>query len=274
MEIVSDAYRSSRLGAFVVVSGLAFSSAARAADGWGSAGDADEPPPAAQAPAPAPTSSRAGDAHTDRVILMPTAETQPQGTFFVSSYELVLLQFGYGITDDLQFSALILPPIVADQPFFISPTLKLNVARGEAGNVALLGGVDVVVAGDDDDAAGMLGRFGAVGQICIQRGCRSSLSFNALLWSGLAGAEGSVMLTSAGGVFRVTDTIALLLEPTFAIPLNGDLSEDDPVGAISYGMRFSGASFGIDLSFVRPLTDITVEFALGLPFVVATCRTN
>jgi hypothetical protein len=270
---VVDSYRGWWLGALVVVGGLAFSSAARAADGWGDSGT-DQPSSAEKAPAPAPASSREGDAHTDRVILMPTAETQPKGSFFVSSYELVFLQFGYGITDDLQFSALMLPPILADQPFFISPTLKLNVARGEAGNVALLGGVDVVVSGDDDDAAGMLGRFGAVGQLCIQRGCRSSLSLNALAWSGLAGTEGTVLVTSAGGVFRVTDTIALLLEPTLAIPLGDALSEGEAAGALSYGMRFSGASFGIDLTFVRPFTGDTVEFALGLPFVVATYRTN
>jgi hypothetical protein len=220
--------------------------------------------------------ARQVDAHSDRIILMPTAETQPEGTFFISSYELVLLQLGYAITDDVQLSALVLPPLFQEQPFFVSPTLKINLARGAGASVAVLGGVDVLAAtGDDNGDSAFLGRIGAVGQLCITSGCRSSLSANALFWARLD-AEGSALVTSVGGVFRVSDVAALLLEPTLAVPTSGDISDDLDDGlVVSYGVRLSGPSFAFDLTLVRPFIGGAGDiFVLGLPFVVATYRTN
>jgi hypothetical protein len=260
----------------VALGALALSSPSRANEGGASPdpteSTADEPAPALL---PSPTSARRIDAHADRVILMPTAETHPQGSFFVSSYELVLLQLGYALTDHVQLSALILPPLFTDQPFFISPTVKVNVARGDLGNVAFLGGVDLLASAGSDTDTELLGRLGAVAQLCLSKGCRSSISVNALAWAAFTNGAGSALVTSAGGVFRITDVFALLLEPTLGVPLAGEVvDEDTPAGlALSYGIRLSGSAFAVDLTFVRPFFGgLEDELALGLPFVVATYR--
>jgi hypothetical protein len=102
--------RELRLSALAFGGALAVASTGHADEGSGVAGN--EPWPDAP---PSLRPARQVDAHSDRVILMPTAETQPEGTFFIRSYELVLLQLGYAITDDLQLSALVLPPLFQEQ---------------------------------------------------------------------------------------------------------------------------------------------------------------
>ena len=58
------------------------------------------------APAAADDDVRSRDAHLDRVLLVPTAETHPEGTLFITVYELILPSVGYAITDDVQASVL------------------------------------------------------------------------------------------------------------------------------------------------------------------------
>src|ERR1019366_2987154 len=74
------------------------------------------PPPAAAPDPPAPSGEpgdlRFRDANADRVILGSTAETHPKGTFFISDYEILLLQVGYAITDQLQVSVTGIPPLI------------------------------------------------------------------------------------------------------------------------------------------------------------------
>lgn len=215
---------------------------------------------------------RSHDAHADRVVLFPTAETHPQGSFFISSYELVLIQLGYAVTDDFQMSALFLPPLVREQPFFFSPTFKLNVARSEQGNVALLGGFDFVV---DDGETTVLGRLGAAGQLCIDIACNSSLTLNAHGWTEIGESQGTIVLLSAGGLIRASDLVSLLIEPSYGLLLR-DGNVDAPEGfLLSYGVRLSGRQFGFDITFVRPfIEDISDELILGVPFVVASYRSD
>lgn len=217
---------------------------------------------------------RSHDAHADRVILFPTAETHPQGTFFISSYELVLIQLGYALTDDFQMSALFLPPLVREQPFFFSPTFKLNVVRSEQGNVALLGGLDFVVQSDTDESTA-LGRLGAAGQLCIDVACDSSLTLNAHGWTEIGENQGTIVLLSAGGLFRASELVSLMLEPSYGLLLQ-DGEVNTPEGfLLSYGVRLSGRQFGFDITFVRPFAEgISDELILGVPFVVASYRSD
>ena len=70
------------------------------------------------APAPPPTprdqilgAPRFRDAHIDRLLLSPTAETHPKGSFYVTDYEIVFLQLGYAVTDSTQISLSATPPL-------------------------------------------------------------------------------------------------------------------------------------------------------------------
>lgn len=216
---------------------------------------------------------RTRDAHADRVILFPTAETQPKGSFFVSSYELVLIQVGYAVTDDFQLSALVLPPLLEEQPYFISPTLKLNLVRSEQGNVALLGGVDFITDEDGDESA-VLARLGAAGQLCIDPACDSSLTANVHGWTALTEGDGSIIFLSAGATIFVSELVSLLIEPTYPLIVQDGETQDIDFFVLAYGVRLSGSQFGLDLTLARPFGIDDSPFVLGLPFVVASYRSD
>ena len=216
---------------------------------------------------------RMRDAHADRVILFPTAETQPKDSFFVSSYELVLIQVGYAVTDDFQLSALVLPPLIEEQPYFISPTLKFNLVRSEQGNVALLGGVDFITDNDGDESA-VLGRIGAAGQLCLDPACDSSLTANVHGWTALTEGDGSIIFLSAGATIAASELVSLLIEPTYPVIVANGETRDIDFFVLAYGVRLSGAQFGLDLTLARPFGDDGSLFVLGLPFVVASYRSE
>src|SRR5215207_9903571 len=70
--------------------------------------------PPAEVPPPAPATlagPRYRDAHYDRILIAPTAETNPKGSFYATSYEIVLLQFGYAVSDFTQISITGTPPL-------------------------------------------------------------------------------------------------------------------------------------------------------------------
>jgi hypothetical protein len=146
-----------------------------------------EPPPATVA-APGEPASGAGsandvryrDANADRVILGSTAETHPKGTFYFSDYEILLLQFGYAVTDEVQLQLTGVPPIIKDQPYWFELGGKVNLYRGDAFRAAITGGLDIVTPGGTGANVAYGGRLGAIGQICFNGDgtCRSSLSLS------------------------------------------------------------------------------------------------
>jgi hypothetical protein len=224
-----------------------------------------------------PADVRYHDANVDRVVLGSTAETQPKGTFFVSDYEILLLQVGYAITDSLQVSVSGVPPIVQGQPFFVDLGLKLNVARGKLFRAALTGAFDTVTSGSGSDSGPFFGgRLGAIGQLCFERNCRSSVSFNAgtLLTSGVN--EALPVYGTAGFIVNVS----LLFEPAMmgAVGAGSGMVSSGAVFAADYGVRLAGKNFGVDFTFIEPVAttmgSVDNPFYLGFPFVTFTYRTD
>ena len=231
----------------------------------------DAPAAAPEAPPPSPERNRDDlryrDANADRVVLGSTAETHPEGTFFFSDYELVLLQLGYAVTDDVQLSITGVPPIVRDQPYWFELGAKINVARTRWFRAALSGGFEVVTTGDSGSNSGPYfgGRLGGVGQVCFDVPCRSSLSLNAgtLITSGID--QAFPFYGSAGFIANVSPLVSLLAEPAL-IGIVGTGTNDVSSGAIfalDYGVRLSGKNFGVD-SHV-PRADRRDERALRQP---------
>ncbi len=222
------------------------------------------------------------DAHADRVILGSTAETHPKGTFFFSDYEILLLQFGYALTDELQVAIAGVPPIVKDQPYYFDFGLKLNLVRGDVFRAAVTGGLDVVTSGGSGNNSGPYygGRFGAIGQFCFEKTCRSSVSINAgtLLTSGAD--QVLPVYGAAGFVGKVSPLVSLMAEPAMVGAL-GTGSSNITSGAFfafDYGVRLSGKNFGVDITFIEPVAATTGTFnnpfILGYPFVAFTYRTD
>jgi hypothetical protein len=240
----------------------------------------ETPPGGAASPGGSFDDVRYRDANADRVILGSTAETHPAGTFFLTDYEIALLQIGYALTDTVQISAAGVPPIVKDQPYLVDFGLKVNVARTAAFRAALTGAFDVVTDGNSGDQPFFGGRFAAIGQFCFDDHCRSSLSANIGMVVGNDTGHTLPLYGSLGLIVNVSPLVSLLAEPVLAgaVPTGNNTSDGGGVFAFDYGVRLSGPKFGVDLTFVEPvaITSGTFDnpFILGYPFAAFTYRTD
>jgi hypothetical protein len=237
---------------------------------------------AKSAPGESPDDIRFRDAHADRVILGSTAETHPKGTFFFTDYEILLVQFGYAATDQLQLSISGIPPIIKNQPYFFDFGLKLNLVRSDVFRAALTGGFDVVTVGGSGTNNGPFygGRFGAVGQFCFQSTCLSSASIHVGTLITSSVNDVLPVYGAVGLVGRVSSLVSLLAEPEL-VGVSGTGTSNVSGGAyfaFGYGVRLSGRSFGVDLTFIEPVAatrgSIDNPFILGEPFVAFTYRTD
>jgi len=212
------------------------------------------------------------DAAADRVIMMSTAETHPAGTFFFSDYELILLQFGYAITDEVQLALSGVPPLIENQPYFFDLTMKANLYRGSVFRFALLGSFDVLF---DDDGDGFWGaRLGAVGTVCFNPTCQISLSPNVVTFFNDATTDFLPIISSLGFVGRVSPLFAFLLEPLYTFIVGDEVTGADGF-ILNYGVRLSGQNFAVDLALMLPvLEDVDNPFIMGFPFVSFTYRTD
>jgi hypothetical protein len=224
------------------------------------------------------------DAHVDRVLVVPTAETHPRGTLFLSSYEIIIPSVGYAPSDRLHVSATGLTDF--EGGLLVEAHVKANVLRGDLLRVALGTGIDYLRSPEEssdaqnDDFLGA--RFGAVGQLCITAGCRSSLSVAATV---LTHAQTSLLLPvgfGTGAIVYVSDEISALFELSALLNAAEDFGLLRlPLALAGYGLRITPApSWAVDLGLLRSLreerelrTDAPGLFdLLGTPFLALTWR--
>jgi hypothetical protein len=188
----------------------------------------------------------AEDPQADRGVLLPTAYTHPKGTYFVSDYEIALLQVGYGLTDDTQVSLTTVPPLGAERIAFLDLTLKTSLFRSGLVRAAALGSVSGVVA---KELGGLfVGRVGGVVQVCLELRCGSSFSIS----SNLTLAGMMLMANGVSGIFRTSRTISFLAELDSLVPVGREAGEFG--GAIlGGGIRFHWTNWGMDLALMRVL---------------------
>jgi hypothetical protein len=226
---------------------------------------------ATPSPGPAPAHAldlrdrRYADAHVDRVLLVPTAETHPQGTFYFSSYEVVLLQAGYAVSDRTQITLTSMPPLPREQILPLDLSLKTVLVRAPAFRVAALGSVSGIAG--LEEGAGLIGRVGGVVQLCLERTCRSSVSVGTNV--ALAGPA-IIAGTGAGVILRATRMLSILFEVDSVIPLGTAINQVNGLIAAP-GIRLSGEHLGLDLAFARRLD---VLDGVAIPFIAATYRTG
>lgn len=245
--------------------------------------------PAPTAPEPPAESVRHTSAHADRVVLVPTAETHPEGSVFLSDYELVVLQAGYAATDRLQMEITAVP-FFPREFTFVELTLKANVLRSRWLRAAVLTAIDHarVQSDDDEDPDGrrdlVFGRLGGTLQVCFELRCRTSLSVSA---TAIAHAETDLLWPiafGAGFVAPLGDYAALLLEYAGMLNVGEDFGLIGlPVHLATWGVRLSGnPSWALDLALARPIESDDErrvgrpEFVdvLGVPLFAFTYRFN
>lgn len=229
------------------------------------------PPPAAVAPAPVAEAARFGaprvrDAHHDRLLFAPTAETNPEGSFTVTSYYIVVLQLGYALSDRTQLSVTALPPIGDEHVLPGDISLKTVLWREPRVSVAAIASASGVLG--LEEFSGFLGRAGGVATFCVDPdACRLELSLGTSL--ALAGPA-SVLFSGAGGSFRAGRYVSIVAELDSLIPLGEAVGEANGVlGGVA--VRLSGRAFGVDLGILQ--AGKARESPSGmLPFLAATYR--
>jgi hypothetical protein len=248
-------------------------------------------------PAPAPEAAvesasldpaQLEDPNVDRGMLLPTAQTQPKGTFAFNDYELFLMGLSYGVTDDLQLTATTLVPITTDMPLFLLTSAKYRAVQSGKLRVSLIGSLGifnddpVFDDGDsdtvDEDVTVFSLTGGAAATICLTDDCHSTANATVTFSKGFADGESSdgVGVIYGGSLIaRTSKHTKLVVEVASGAGMaDGDVENID--GAlVNYGVRFFSGNIAGDVGFIRPVGGDSEDgdgFLFGLPFVTFTYR--
>lgn len=206
---------------------------------------------------------RYDDGHCDRVLLLPTAETHPAGTYYLTSYEIVIGQVGYALSDRTQLSLTGTPPLTDEGVVPLDLSVKTVLLREEEVRVAAIGSLTGVL--NLGEFSGFLGRVGGVAQLCLTQHCRSSVSVSS---NWLLAGPASVVVSGAGAILRTSRLVAFLLEIDTLVPLGEPVGEANGAAGLA-GLRLSGAAWGVDLGLAR---SVRTRDRQVLPVVVGTYR--
>jgi len=206
------------------------------------------------------------DAHNDRLFLAPTAETNPRGSFYATSYEIVLLQLGYAVSDTTQISLTLTPPLgeVGAVPGDIS--IKTVLLREPHVSVAAIASASGVVG--FEEFSGFLGRAGGVATFCADAvECRLAFSMSTNI--ALIGPA-SLLFSGAGLSYRAGRIVSVIAELDTLIPLGEVTGEANGLLGVG-GVRLSGRAWGVDLALMKAGKARSASSNL-LPFLAVTYR--
>jgi len=238
------------------------------------------------APLPDRSRARAEDAHVDRVLLVPTAETHPAGTMFLTAYEIVIPSIGYAITDDVQASVAGLTDF--ENGGALELRVKANVLRARTVRIALGTSLDYFAADpeDQDDPAAesdfLLARADGALQLCFDAACRSSVS-GAITAAAPAQSELVFPIAFGAGVtVQGSSLVTVLVEYGALVNAADDFDLLPlPLHLVSYGVRLTWSPrWALDLGFMRSLgpqravrtTAPGLFDVVGLPLFALTYR--
>ncbi len=232
------------------------------------------PPPAPAPPVSTVDRGIVEDANAGRGWLMPTALTEPAGTWSFSDFELLLVSLGYSVTDQLSISATTLLPVVDGMPFWLLVNGKYQVLKSGRLRGVVQGALTTVREDGNSANAAVLG--GAL-TMCLDDECHSHAS--GYIGAGFAHENDSaVPLVFAGSLaVRLNKHIKLLLEADSAYIAGGGIDQGADGFLGWYGVRFTSSIIGVDLGFAKPICtgDTSCgsdELPMGLPFVSFTYR--
>jgi hypothetical protein len=200
------------------------------------------------------------------VLLAPTAETNPAGSFYATSYEIVLFQIGYAISDTTQISLTATPPLGDEGVIPGDISIKTVFLREPHVSVAAIASASGIVG--FEEFSGFLGRAGGAVTLCAEaKNCLFSVSLGSSV--ALAG-PGSVWFNGVGASWRVGRIVSLLAEVDTLLPLAEPVGEANGVlGGL--GVRLSGRAWGVALALMAAGKARASSSGL-LPFIAVTYR--
>ena len=197
---------------------------------------------------PTPTGrAPAEDPQADRVVLLPTAYTHPEGTVFFSSYDIAILQAGYAFTDDTQVTLTALP--IPSESFTILD-LSLKTALVERGpvRVAAIGSASGGIGSDIGAAVHRPGGRRRAGLPRARAATRASPC--RATWS--SPAPLLLMANGVGAIWRAGRTVSLLGELATLVPVGSQGGQFNGA-TLGGGVRFHFENWGFDLTLIRAL---------------------
>jgi hypothetical protein len=230
--------------------------------------------PALAPAAPAPVagiqrglgSPRTRDAHHDRLLFAPTAETNPKGSFYATSYYIVLWQLGYSVSDNTQISITATPPLGPEKIIPGDISIKTVVLREPHVSVAAIASASGIIG--FEEFSGFLGRAGGVATFCADaQECRLAFSMSTNI--ALVGPA-SLLFNGAGVSYRAGGIVSLIAEVDTLIPL-GEVAGEANGLLGGLGVRLSGRAWGVDLGLLKAGKAHEKSSSI-LPFLAATYR--
>jgi hypothetical protein len=209
---------------------------------------------------------RLRDAHHDRLFFAPTAETNPKGSFYATSYYIVVLQLGYSVSDNTQISITSTPPLGGTGAMISDISVKTVVLREPHVSIAAIASASGILG--VDEFSGFLGRAGGVATFCADaRECRLAFSMSSDI--ALAGPA-SLLFNGVGVSFRAGRIVSLIAELDTLIPLGEVTGEANGLLGVA-GVRLSGRAWGVDLGLMKA-GKAHADPSSVLPFLAATYR--
>jgi hypothetical protein len=197
------------------------------------------PPPSQEKP---PRDVRIASAHVDRVAFLPTAETHPSGTWYVTGY-FIIPQIGVAVSDRTQISLTgFAGPFERDPLVLTDLSVKSVLARGYRYRLAAIGAVSGLIG--FEAGFGFIGRAGFVAQLCFEDTCRSSVNVS----TNMGFAAAVIMLNGVGAVLKVSELVSLLGEGAILIGAGPGGVEEAHGAAVDVGLRLSRERWGLDFA--------------------------
>lgn len=237
--------------------------------------------------------ARAANAGSDHGFLTSHAETLPAGTFSLNIYEIILWGFSAGLTDRLQLSLTLTPPVELE-PEWVALQARYVVHRSERTVVAVrLTNLDMSSWDDYGYRGGLytLGPGVAVDRFIGDEG-RVSLHAGLSMHTGPIVGESAAVEDAAdepssatwagllwlevGVTFRGTDWLDLMLEGIAAAAMTEDIGfRVAPIGLVNYGVRFFNDFVAADVALARPVGDVDADLGwlvMGFPYLGLSIR--
>jgi hypothetical protein len=213
------------------------------------------------------TGFRYDDPNHNSLLFMPSAETNPKGTKYISSYELFYINLGYAPVENLHVSAGFIFPVVPEM--LTNGPVSLGIKYRTFGepykmNMSVMASYTTVLSESD---IGLV-TFGSAFNYYPNPRTTLNLYMGTLTTTMTSGAE-SAFSFGLGFTRRTSESSKIIIEY-----MNGGLFDEfESGGVILYGLRFFGERISADLAgvqFVDLITDGESDSWIILPLVSLT----